>query len=183
MSGLVRSPSLHGNEPIKGSPLKQSVTPSKLRNSTPHTPAIEAEDGEKEASDDEVDDTQQDTPTKTVKYKVRPGVKVDQMELGSRSTSGNASEKRQRGDTSAFFALRPGGTSSAVMGISNQGRIQDPLMGGELRQVRPRRARREGVRKENELPRRRDWTYKETQWGSDSLTKEHEAALQKVRHV
>lgn len=187
LSGLVRSP--HGHEPVVGSPLKLSVTPSRVRDrllrvagkgGDTDQAAMNAGDGEDGGSGDEEEEegggTEVNTPTKKVKYAARPGV---DLETAVGEPSVPLSGKRKRVDTSAFFALRPGSGSSSTSVIT--GRQRSPIMEDGLPEVRTRSRREEGrVRKEKKLAPRRDWTYAESEWDGRDVSEANEQVLQQV---
>lgn len=172
---------------MRGSPLKQSVTPSKLRDrllaaareKDGDVSVVNEDDAEEDGDEDEEDGggTEVNTPTKKVKYATRPGVDLETVVAGE-SECGSTSGKRKRGDTSAFFALRPGSGTSPVRAEGHR----SPIMEDGLPDVRPRiRPERETrTRKERKVELRRDWTYAETEWGSEEIVEANEKILEKV---
>jgi len=186
LSGLVRSPLGHGREPVRGSPLKQSVTPSKLRDRLIRTAEeidldagglVEEDEGEGEDGDG---GEQQKTPTKKVKYATRPGVDLEIAVPGPSSV--RSGEKRKRVDTSAFFALRPGSRGTPT----TMDKQWSPVVEDGLPEVRSRvrKEKEEGgerVRRDKVVVPRRDWTYAEIVWGSKEVVEENEKVLDQVR--
>lgn len=166
------------HEPNTASPLRHSVTPSKRSGRGLVTPVHEL--------DEEEDEADVQTPTKRVKYGVKGGVDLDERV----EVPPVLSTRKRTEDAGAFFALRPGGDGTASagkagrldfgvgstgMGSGATGRI--PVEDG-LPEVRlpARREKREKVYEKSR--RRKDWTYRETAWGSRQA--ENQETLRKV---
>ena len=176
LSGLSKSP----HEPIKGSPLKQSLTPSKSANKI-HTTgegSNGAGDDGKGRSDGEggvggVSEEEISTPTK--RKHPRRGVDLENIQA-------EGSEKRQRVDTSAFFALRPGSGASAASPVRTWTPIHDDD-GFEARLPEVDQIK-DGKKAESERKEpRRDWTYSERVWGSEAIVEGNKRILETVRYT
>jgi hypothetical protein len=142
------------------------MTPSKRSERGLVTPVNELDEDEDEA------DVQ--TPTKRVKYGVKGGVDLDERV----EVPPVLSTRKRREDAGAFFALRPRGDGTAAAdnagrldfgvgsagpGSGRRGRI--PVEDG-LPEVRAPVRREKMERVPEKLRRRKDWTFRESVWGS-----------------
>ena len=179
LSGLVRSP----HEPLRGSPLKQSVTSSKLQErliAAAHGTDLGQKGLDEEVHAEGYDDELPDTPTKKVKYATHAGV-----DLASAAGGLDESMKRKRGDMSAFFALRPGSPSGVRPTPSPKDIQSSPMTEhglSEMRNVRRHNGEGRPEKKKKSVPRR-DWAYGEIVWESDAVIKANESVLDKVRSL
>ena len=193
ISGLVKgspgSPSSrHKHEPAAASPLRHSVTPSsrkprgskgKERDDGDGTNVDDADDGYGDEDDPMAVAGDGKTPTKRVKYAVRPGVDLDTATEDLPDETPRT--RRSRLDTSAFFALRPGSASDAV---TPNGERSTPRKGkyipveDGLPEVRPPRRSRPETETKAEKRRKRDWTYSEPVWGM--VTEDDKLAVRNV---
>jgi hypothetical protein len=149
----------------------------------------ENEDEDEEENEEEGPESAR-TPTKRRTYSSGVDRGVDlQAGPSSASTSASASRRsaRRQGDTSAFFALRPGsGHSGSGIGITLQnhrGRGRDRSISPtpEKRGVLAPRRNLKEVRERRVLGKRRDWRYPEVVWAGRSVRQENEKYLDKVR--
>lgn len=145
ISGLVRSSGKASTStPNVGSPLKQSITPSKSRQKS------QAEDGDGGESGNEEEEVQ--TPSKKVRYA---------------DTRLNGPSSRKKEDVTAFLSLLPGSDSTTgVRATVLDSREEVRPTREEMGFFTERTTKSRGVKRK--LKPRRDWTYKESVWGSDA---------------
>ncbi len=158
------------NRPHIGSPLKQSVTPSKPTAG----PSVVQErsgldiltaEGQGEGAEDE---DEIETPTKKVKYR------------DTRSLSIADRPRRAKEDYSAFLALRPGSSSqSNNKGSPAVSAAEAPLPSREELGFVSSRSRRQKTAKRKVKPKR-DWSYGESLWGGKILTERNDKVVRKV---
>ncbi|GFZ45080.1 hypothetical protein JCM24511_02806 [Saitozyma sp. JCM 24511] len=201
--------SLVKHSPAKGSPLRQSVTPSgrpeKRQTPTqrgavsdrhaavvgevgmPPTEGDEEEEEEEEEENDEEGPESARTPTKRRTYSSgvdRGGDLQAGPSAASTSASASTRSARRPGDTSAFFALRPGSgdTGSGIAPQDHRGRDRDRSVSPtpEKRGVLAPRRNLQEVRERRVLGKRRDWRYPEVVWAERSVRQENEKYLDQL---
>ena len=123
------------------------------------------------------DDKEEDvsrTPTKRVKYGTVRGVDLSTIEV----EEGASARKRRKEDTSAFMALKPDQNAPRV--------VEDVGRGDELPEEEKeyllsiREKRRTRPSGSTAGLKRKDWTFREGLWGSESVQKRNEVSLDKV---
>jgi len=114
------------------------------------------------------------TPTKRVKYGTVRGVDLSTIEV----EEGASARKRRKEDTSAFMALKPDRNAQRVVEEVGRG---DELPEEEkeyLLSIREKRRTRPAGSRSG--LKRKDWTFKEGVWGSESVQNKNQAILEKV---
>lgn len=143
-SGLDLTGLVHAHSPSKGSPLKQSVTPSKRREKRE---IVDVSD-----SDNEVEAT----PTK----KRTPAASAT-APRSPRSARQTAREQKEKEGKAAFLALRPGASNVPAIQVTDEEEDLTPRRRSPVRrlvdELRPRPARKR-------TRRRMDWTFRESVW-------------------
>jgi hypothetical protein len=149
----------------------------------------ENENGDEDEEEDEEQGPESArTPTKRRTYSSGVDRGVDlQAGPSSASTSASASRRsaRRPGDTSAFFALRPGSghSGSGITPPNHRGRGRDRSISPtpEKRGVLAPRRNLQEVRERRVLGKRRDWRYPEVVWSGRGMRQENEKYLDQVR--
>lgn len=174
-SGLDLSGLVHAHSPSKGSPLKQSVTPSKRREKRE---MVDISDSDGEADEVEATPTKrrgtEATPTKSaMKAKVAPG--------SPRSARQKQRDQIEKEGKAAFLALRPGAVPKIQVTAEEEEDEVTPRRRSPARRLvdefrqRPTRQRQR---------RRMDWTFKEKVWAEfdpeGELAKERRRRLEEV---
>lgn len=155
ISGLVK------HSPSKGSPLKQSVTPTPHRSARASARLADVE-GDLGAHDEEEQDEQAPlTPTK------------------SRFLAAPPSSRRKRDNVSAFLALRPGpaGSGDALAELSKKRDAPTADAYDFERSLRPKRVRTEQEQRARKMRSKRDWTFHEAVWAGPAVQRRNEEAL------
>lgn len=148
VSDLLKSGSKHAHTPATGSPLRNSST--------------RKEDKEEDVAR---------TPTKRVKYGTVRGVDLSTIEV----EEGANARKRRKEDTSAFMALKPDHNAPRVVEEVGRG---DELPEEEkeyLLSIREKRRTRPAGSRSG--LKRKDWTFREGVWGSESLQQKNKILL------
>jgi hypothetical protein len=177
LSGLIR------NSPTKGSPLKQSVTPSK-------TPARQLRSEGRAALAEEVEGAEDDVledPLGAQGTEMEVAADHDQAPArsavppsanASRSTAAAAiSAKRRKEDVSAFLALRPGSVPSATTPSKRDVGVVPDMEFDDAIRAKVRRTGPRTQREKRTVRRKRDWTYRETKWTDADLMARHADVL------
>lgn len=148
-SGLDLTGLVHAHSPSKGSPLKQSVTPSKRREKRE---IVDVSD-----SDNEVEAT----PTK----RRTPAAATTTAPRSPRSARQKARDQKEKDGKAAFLALRPGASDVPSIQVTDEEGEDDltPRRRSPVRrlvdELQPR-----PTRKRTRV--RMDWTFRETVWAS-----------------
>jgi len=116
------------------------------------------------------------TPTKRVKYGTVRGVDLSTIEV----EEGASARKRRKEDTSAFMALKPDQNAPRVVEDVGRG---DELPEEEKEYLLSIRAKRRTRPAGSRVGlKRKDWTFREGVWGSESAQKRNKVLLDKVGH-
>jgi hypothetical protein len=114
------------------------------------------------------------TPTKKVKHTTPRGVDLATATTKPGVEESASKRPRRKDDTSAFMALRPvGGVPSPRIALAQEGEGELPEEERQyLLSTRQKRQRRSDDTNKGKGVERRDWTYRESIWGSIDTRKE-----------
>ncbi|WRT67901.1 uncharacterized protein IL334_004875 [Kwoniella shivajii] len=211
ISSLIKTPQHRTtpktHDPVIASPLRQSVTrqpsakypnpnnsivdeptsPSQL-NKKRSTNEKEEADGNDDDDDDDDEENELGTPTKKIKYSVPQGVDLEHPPSVIRSVQSQRQRTSRKGNqenSNAFFALRPGSTTtitatatmtsgkeSEQVGRDHQGESwmhRRPEETHYSQSTGNRKVRVQGEKKKKSI-RKIDWTYTESVWGKSMDT-------------
>lgn len=115
------------------------------------------------------------TPTKRVKYGTVQGVDLSTVEV-EEGVSASA-RRRRKEDTSAFMALKPDHTTQKVVKEVETNELPDEEKEYLLSIREKRKTRAKGSRAGL---KRKDWTFREGIWDSESIQRRNEIILEKV---
>jgi hypothetical protein len=114
------------------------------------------------------------TPTKKVKHTTPRGVDLATATTNTGVEESASKRSRRKDDTSAFMALRPvGGVPFPRVALAQEGEGELPEEERQyLLSTRQKRQRRSDDTNKGKGVERRDWTYRESIWGSVDTRKE-----------
>lgn len=146
-SGLDLSGLVHAHSPSKGSPLKQSVTPSKRRE-------------KREIADISDSDGEGDIEATPTKRRVLTPAAAAAVPRSPRSARQKRRDQEEKDGQAAFLALRPGGPTPTIK-VTDEEEDLTPRRRSPARRLvdefRPRPSRKR-------TRRRMDWTFREKVW-------------------